>query len=216
MGSATPKQFLLLEKRPLLAYTIDRFLQSPYVHEIILVVNRAQINSPSLDDCLPEDDSKPIKIIAGGERRQDSVANGLKHLHPATEIVTVHDGVRPFVTVDLINATIAACKENDGAIVAIPATDTLKSVKNMTIQKTIARDAIWQAQTPQTFRRTVLEIAYERARQTGFLGTDDASLVERLNYQILVVPGSPDNLKITCQSDLELAKAHLRRLGQYS
>jgi len=209
-GLGIPKQFLKIKGQPLLAYTINNLLKIGILSELIIVVSDDRINSKELKACLPLPSSVPIKIIAGGEHRQDSVFNGMQVIDSQAEIVVVHDGVRPFVMPELVRETVRLCSEFDGAILAIPAVDTLKEVENGQIVRTIERSRIWQAQTPQTFRREVLERAYANARQNNIIATDDAMLVELIGGKVAVVKSTPDNFKITCQNDLKIAKSILK------
>ncbi|MFH1214001.1 MAG: 2-C-methyl-D-erythritol 4-phosphate cytidylyltransferase [Candidatus Neomarinimicrobiota bacterium] len=210
MHSAIPKQFLLLDGRPILAFAIANILKTMGLREIILVVAADQIDAPELEACLPSESVVPIKIVVGGERRQDSVYNGLKLLDPQTEIVVIHDGVRPFIKPALIDEIVRLCAEFDGAIPATPAVETLKEVAGNIVLKTLDRTKIWRAQTPQAFRRTILERAYANARANAVNATDDATLVELIGGKIAIVENSANNIKITCQNDLEIAKSILR------
>jgi len=145
--------------------------------------------------------------VAGGPERSDSVAAGLAALPPTCEVVLVHDAARPFVERATIDAVIGAAREGVGAVAAVPLTDTLKETGDSgTVVRTIPRDRLWRAQTPQGFPRTMLEEAYARARQTGVRATDDAALVERLGRTVRVVPDSPRNFKVTTPDDLALAR----------
>jgi len=211
LGLTIPKQFLKFQGKPLLAYTIDNLLKTGVLNELIVVVSADRIHSPDLKACLPAQSTVPIKIAGGGEHRQDSVFNGLQALDSRTEIVIIHDGVRPFVAPELVQETVHLCAEFDGAILAIPTVDTLKEVEDGRVVRTIERSRIWQAQTPQTFRRAVLERAYANARQNAILATDDAMLVELIGGKVAVVKSIPDNLKITCQNDLKMAKSILEQ-----
>jgi len=209
MNASLPKQFLLLNDRPVLFHTLQPFLTATFVNEIIVVVHPDWLNRQEVKNCLPDKSDKPIRIVPGGERRQDSVYNGISATSESVEIIIVHDGVRPFVTLKEINETILMCDSFDGSILAIPAVDTLKEVKDATIIRTIDRSNIWQAQTPQTFRKSILLRAFETAFANGFTGTDEASLVEKIGGKISVLNGHPENIKITCQYDLNIAKSIL-------
>jgi 2-C-methyl-D-erythritol 4-phosphate cytidylyltransferase len=211
MGMTLPKQFVELNGRPLLAWTIDNLLKVPQLAEIILVVSDDQAGSPNLQKCLPGHCAIPVKIVAGGERRQDSVYSGLKALNPQSGIVAIHDGVRPFADPALIAETIRLCAKFDGAVLAIPAVDTLKEVEARQIIRTVDRQKIWQVQTPQTFRRAVLERAYANAYENNLMATDDSRLVEMIGGRVAIVESTPNNLKITCQNDLIVAKSIMER-----
>jgi 2-C-methyl-D-erythritol 4-phosphate cytidylyltransferase len=154
---------------------------------------------------------KVVKIIVGGAERQDSVYNGLRQLPEATSVVVIHDGARPLVTSDLVTRSVAALPGWDGAVVAVPVPDTLKEIEaGYRISRTLERQKIFAAQTPQTFRSEVLKSAYERAMLKGFYGTDDAALVERAGFRVRVVEGSPENIKVTTPVDLLIAEAILQ------
>ncbi len=205
METVLPKQFLELNGRPLLAWTLANLLKVGLLNELIVVVAPEMLNSSTLQKCLPET-AVSIKVVTGGTHRQDSVFNGLKALTPQAEIVLVHDGVRPFADPRLIEETIRLCDQFDGAALAVPAVDTLKEVVNDTIVRTIDRTYVWQMQTPQTFRRKILEQAYLNAFSKSLIATDDSFLVEMVGGKVAVVASTPSNFKITCQNDLKLAK----------
>jgi 2-C-methyl-D-erythritol 4-phosphate cytidylyltransferase len=209
MNAPLPKQFLFLNDKPILFHTLKPFLAATLIDEIIIVVHPDWLNRPEVKNCLPIKFDKSIRVVPGGEKRQNSVYNGISAISESAKIVVVHDGVRPFVTPEEIDETIRMCKSYDGAILAIPAVDTLKEVGNATIVRTIDRSNIWQAQTPQTFRKSILLRAFETAFSDGFIGTDEASLVERIGGKIAVLNGRPENIKITCQYDLNIAKSTL-------
>jgi 2-C-methyl-D-erythritol 4-phosphate cytidylyltransferase len=155
----------------------------------------------------------PVEFAPGGDTRQASVHSGLALVPDAAELVIVHDGARPLVTPELIAETIEALRsdpEAAGAIVGHPSVDTLKVVAGTTILSTPERARFWAVQTPQTFRARVLRAAYDAARDDGFLGTDDASLVERAGGKVLVVEGPRDNIKVTVAEDLVLVAAALK------
>ena len=141
--------------------------------------------------------TKNIRVVSGGERRQDSVSNGVKVLSNQCKLVCVHDVVRPFVTKEMINETIKRCGKYDGAIIATQAQDTIKRVQNHRIKETINRSEIWQAQTPQSFQREKLIEALESADRDGVTGSDEAFLLERIGYYVSVVEGNSANIKIT-------------------
>ena len=145
-------------------------------------------------------------VVAGGRERQKSVRRGLEALSPCIEIVLVHDGVRPFVALDRIEAVIDQAKKYGAAVLAIPVTDTIKEVKNGSVIQTLRRDAFWSVQTPQGFRVDWLRQAYDKADRDKFVGTDDASLVERLGYPVRIIPGIERNIKITSLQDLSIAE----------
>jgi 2-C-methyl-D-erythritol 4-phosphate cytidylyltransferase len=149
----------------------------------------------------------PVKIIEGGAQRQDSVRLALMLTSAEADIVVVHDAARPFATPAMFSECIARAAQSGGAILALPVTDTLKQVENGAILSTVPRDGLWQAQTPQAFRRDLLLLAHRRAKCEGISVTDDAYLCERMGIRVQVVRGSAFNLKITTPGDLELGKA---------
>ncbi len=210
MNDTIPKQFMQINSKPILSHTINRFNYSKEVVEIILVVAPQYLDSTLLKTALPENLSVPLKIIEGGEKRQDSVYNGLLAVDPKSSIVAVHDGVRPFVSQKCIKESILSCNHNPGAVVAIRTTDTLKNVKNEIIINTVDRTNIFQVQTPQTFQKNVLLESFKKAQQDNFTGTDEASLVERLGYRIKIIPGSRNNIKITTKDDLLIAETLIK------
>ena len=205
MGSAVSKQFLSLQGKPIIIHTLERFQVCGGVGEIIVAVqssSRQQIEFLIHEFHL----SKATKIVEGGRRRQDSVSNALKHIHPDAEIVIVHDAVRPFIQQKMILDSIEKAKAYSAAVVAVRVKDTVK-VGNVDgrFERTLDRSALWLAQTPQTFARQVLLDAYEKAGRENTEATDDASLVEALNIFPAIVEGSFDNIKITTPDDLDLA-----------
>jgi 2-C-methyl-D-erythritol 4-phosphate cytidylyltransferase len=210
MGADVPKQFLLLGGVPMLLHSLRVFDRAPSVDTVILVVPRDE-RRRALTDVIERYGVKKVqKVIAGGETRQQSVYNGLKETDPDVEIVVVHDAVRPFVTEDLIEQSIEAARKGSGAIVAVPMKDTPKQAGlDRQIQRTLDRNQLWMAQTPQTFRRDVLLEAYEKAATENLQATDDAALVERLGHKVGIVAGSWENIKITTSEDLIIAEAIL-------
>jgi 2-C-methyl-D-erythritol 4-phosphate cytidylyltransferase len=205
------KQFLLLADKPVLAHTLNKFETSPLVDAIHLVVSEED-----MDYCLKEIVEKYryrkiLQVVPGGERRQESVKNGIDALSKDAEIVVIHDGVRPLVTKEMIEESIRSAMEYQAVVVAMPVKDTIKMVNpDKTVRKTLDREFLWQVQTPQTFRAGLIREAFYRATEDGFVGTDDASLVERLGVKIHVLPGSYTNIKITTPDDLILAKLFLQ------
>ena len=200
------KQFKLLKGAPLLNHVLTPFLQSDLIYEIIVVVPEEQVQQIKTQvRTTPK--TKNIRIVSGGERRQDSVFNGVKVLSNQCKLVCIHDVVRPFVTKDMINETIKRCGKYDGAIIATQAQDTIKRVQNRRIKETINRSEIWQAQTPQSFQREKLIEALESADRDGVTGSDEAFLLERIGYYISVVEGTSVNIKITTPEDWFVAEA---------
>jgi 2-C-methyl-D-erythritol 4-phosphate cytidylyltransferase len=212
MGAGINKQYLLLNDKPIVAYTLALFENAPFVDDIYLVIPEPEI--PFCREQVVEryGFAKIRRIVPGGAERQHSVLNGLRAAEGARDddLVLIHDGVRPFVPIHVIEKALAAARSHDGALVAVPAKDTVKIVVDGIIRETPPREHIWLAQTPQAFRYGVIRAAHEFAAAEGFLGTDDAMLVERLGKDIHVVLGDYRNIKITTPEDLLLAEAFLK------
>lgn len=204
------KQFQPLGGKPVIVHSIERFEQSPSIGEIILVVSEDSIGYCREEIVKKFRFKKITRIVPGGEERQHSVNRGFSSISNETDIVIVHDGVRPFVTVDLIEKAVKGALESGGAIVGIPANDTVKESYEGYIQRTLPRESIWLAQTPQAFRCDILKRAYEMSEWDGFLDTDESSLVERLGIKVKLVRGSQMNIKITTREDLRFAESALR------
>ena len=216
---ATPsKQFTELGGIPILIHTLRKFAASPEVAEIFVALRTSEIGGFRN---LLEKEGKEIlrektELIEGGEHRQESVARALAAVRAAPEdIVIVHDAVRPLVSQEIIQDVIDAAKKYGAAIAGLPAVDTVKQVERTAqgavITATISRERVVLAQTPQGFRYDVLKKAFDEAAGDGFMGTDEASLVERSGYEVAVVMGSTRNIKITTAADMELAEFFLTR-----
>jgi 2-C-methyl-D-erythritol 4-phosphate cytidylyltransferase len=210
VGKAPAKQFTEINGVPVLIHTLRKFTAAPGVTEIVIALRKSEAENfaPRLDQ---ERFSKPVRIVEGGEHRQESVANAIKAVSAAAEdLVLVHDGVRPFVDLETIQHVIDAAVKHGAAIAAVPAVDTIKQVDRTAdgavVNATIPREHIVLVQTPQGFRFNVLQRAFNEAERDGFTGTDEASLVERMGHPVAVVMGSPRNIKITTPADLELAE----------
>jgi len=199
------KQFKYLNGKPVWVHTLKPFILSSLVDEIIFVVEESLINIIKESDIYKEFvKEKEIKITMGGEKRKDSVLNGIQVSKKINDIVCIHDVVRPFVSVSSINKTIEACKDFDGAILAIPSIDTVKNVENKIIKKTLNRNQIWMAQTPQTFHKEKLLRAYNDNINVNV--TDESTLMELSGFSIKIINGDDKNFKITKKIDWELAK----------
>jgi 2-C-methyl-D-erythritol 4-phosphate cytidylyltransferase len=200
------KQFKIMGGRPLLFHTLKPFIDSELINEIVVVApkNDVQQLSRELKSMISV---KPVMVVAGGNTRQKSVFNGLKAASDSSELICVHDAVRPFVTKELIEKTVNACSEHDGVIVAQPSTDTIKKVMDNQILETLQREIIWRAQTPQVFSKSALQEALKMAEEENIQGTDEASLLERIGYQVGFVEGSSLNIKITTEEDWVFAEA---------
>jgi len=203
------KQFMLLDGSPILLHTIRKFASTPAVIEIVVAL-RAEDMDWVRDLLKAEGFGKPVRLVEGGDSRQQSVENALATLDPATELVAVHDAVRPFIEHSVLEVVFAEAAENGAAIVGIVPVDTVKQVHRNKIRQTIPRERLILAQTPQVFRFDLLKQAFAKAREDGFAGTDESSLVERLEQvEVSVVPGSDRNIKITKPSDMDLARHFL-------
>jgi 2-C-methyl-D-erythritol 4-phosphate cytidylyltransferase len=209
MGDGPRKQYRYLGKFPILTYTLFGFDKNPKVNDIVLVLPASDIAFCWEKIIAPLDFQKRIQLVSGGSTRQESVYNGLRAVENDCNIVVIHDSVRPLVSSRLITRSVAGAQEYGACIAAVPAEDTLKIVKNDIIQKTISRDRVWMAQTPQAFRYDLIMKAHEAARKEQFNGTDDAALIERLGIEVHVIKGDPRNIKITTPGDLKVAEAIL-------
>jgi 2-C-methyl-D-erythritol 4-phosphate cytidylyltransferase len=216
MGRAVPekagtsrKQFMLLDGSPILLHTIRKFVSSPDVTEIVVAL-RAEDMDWVRELLRAEKSGKPVRLVEGGDSRQESVEHALATLGSGTELVAVHDAVRPFIEHSVLEKVFAEAEAAGAAIVGIVPVDTVKQVHRNKIRETIPRERLVLAQTPQVFRFDLLKTAFARAREDGFAGTDESSLVERLDQvEVSVVPGSDRNLKITKPSDMDLARLFL-------
>ncbi len=218
LNSNISKQYLSLYGRPILAHTLDTFQKASSISQIYLVVS-----ADYYDFCLKKivqkyDFQKVKQIVLGGNTRQQSVYNALLKLPKHTQTVAVHDGVRPLVTKEevdsMVSALLAENKKNSlikGIIMATPAYETIKRViKDEIIHRTVPRETVWHAQTPQIFFYPVIMAAHKKAASRRFTGTDDASLVERLSYRVKIFRGRHENIKITTPMDLFLAELIMR------
>jgi len=205
------KQFYFLGGKPVLAHTLEKFETCSLIRSVRLVVGQED-----MDYCLKEivekyRFQKVSKIVPGGKWRQESVKNGIDALPKDTDIVAIHDGVRPLVTQAMVEDSIHSAVQYGAVVLAMPVKETIKvSNPDGTVLKTLDRESLWQIQTPQTFQINVIREAYRRATEDGFVGTDDASLVERLGVKVHILPGSHTNIKITTPEDLVLANLFLK------
>lgn len=211
------KQFSEIGGTPILIHTLRKFAASPEVAEIYVALRANEM--AGFQTRLKADkelSGKKIELVEGGEHRQQSVAHAMAAVQAAADdIVLVHDAVRPFVTDEIIHDVIEAAQKYGAAIAGMPAMDTIKQVERTSegavITATVPRERVVMAQTPQGFRYSVLKHAFDEATADGFLGTDEASLVERSGHEVAVVMGSPRNIKITTPADMELAEFFLKR-----
>ena len=200
------KQFMLLEGSPILFHTIRKFDACPLVGEILVALREEDLEW--VGNLLNQEKlNTPVRLVEGGNSRHESVENALSQLSPDTALVAVHDAVRPFIGQPTLAAVIEEARAGGAAIVGIVPVDTVKRVHRNKIRATIPREHLVMAQTPQVFSYGLLRQAFAKAREDGFSGTDEASLVERLEeIEVSVVPGSDRNIKITKPSDMDLAR----------
>lgn len=210
MGGSVPKQFLSLGGEPLIVHSL-RILQAAHtVDEIILAVPEADLDYCANHLVRRYEFSKVKKVVPGGLERQDSVRLALERVPEETEIVLVHDAVRPFLTGQMVDDVIAAAEKLGAAIIALPMRDTVKQVgSDHVVQRTVDRRPLWLAQTPQAFRRPWLQEAHRKAHAMGIHATDDAFLVESLGHPVAVVEGSGENIKVTRPEDMVIGEAIL-------
>lgn len=215
MGGGTPKQFLPLKGKPVLAWTLLAFQKVSEIRSIVLVCPEGDEDFCQREIVRPYGLDKVHRILPGGQERQESVYRGLRAVDSGCGLVAIHDGARPLVTAALISRTVAEARRHGAAVVAVPVKDTVKIAgASEMISETPDRRTLWAAQTPQVFLRELALSAHRRALEEGFLGTDDSALVERLGHPVKLVIGEPENLKITAPLDLLVAEAILeKRLG---
>jgi 2-C-methyl-D-erythritol 4-phosphate cytidylyltransferase len=209
MASDRPKQFLLLAGTPVIIHTLKVFEQCESINEVIVVLPAAE-SAGFLSLATKFGLRKVARVVPGGVTRADSVKRGLLAIRAATaEIVAVHDGVRPFVTVEEVDAVVTKAQTDGAAILVAPVTDTIKQVDDGRVVQTLDRGALRRALTPQCFRYELLRQAYQTADVTDSSATDESVLVEQLGHPISVIDGSPRNIKITTVEDLAIAEAML-------
>jgi 2-C-methyl-D-erythritol 4-phosphate cytidylyltransferase len=204
--SKLPKQFVMLKDKPILAHTVDKFEQCEFVDEVILAVPEDYLGYCSQAIVDKYGFKKVRKVVCGGRERQESVYSGLKACPNNTSIVVIHDGVRPLIPVDKISESIKRCREKRAVVLAVPVKETVKRVEQGSIMTTLDRRKLWLTQTPQTFEYKLIIDAYEKARESNFVGTDDSVLVERLGYEVTILEGDYRNIKITTAEDFAIAE----------
>lgn len=210
MNMGINKQFIKLEGKEIIAYTIEKFYNNSNIEDIVVVVKEDE-SEFFKKEILDKYNFKNVKIAYGGKERQDSVYNGLKLLDEKCDVVLIHDGARPFVSDKIIDKSIEEAKEHKAIVVGVPVKDTIKVIDNdKNIVDTPNRSVLWAVQTPQTFDYNILIHAYKDAFKNGFYGTDDAMLVERIGYKVKMLEGSYNNIKITTQEDLNVGSQILR------
>ena len=214
-GAAEPKQLLKVGGRPVLERSVSAFLAHPTVDEVVIALPQELVDDPP---AYLRAAAKPLHVVAGGARRQDSVANGFRVAATASDVIVIHDAARPFASADLIARTIAAAAECGAALAALAARDTVKRGDNATgvVAETLPRDSIFLAQTPQAFRRDVLQAALALTGRDAVDATDEATLAERAGYQVRLVEGEASNIKITTPEDLPIAEAIARSADAFA
>ncbi len=220
MGAETPKQFLELDGVPLVIFTLRRVAACEAITDFLIATRAEEVEG--LEARIRQERlGRPVRVVRGGDSRQESVARALAHVPADTEIALVHDAVRPFVTREQVERLIAEARARGAAILGIPAIDTVKEVKRASLPEdvalvtaTIPRERIVLAQTPQAFTWALLKEAFARATQDDVTASDEAALVERLGRNVYVVLGSERNLKITRPADMDLARFYLEQERQ--
>ena len=210
MGTEVSKQFLPLCGKEILAHSVEKFEKAEKIRDIVLVTGEDSLQD--VREMAQEYGWKKIvSVVVGGKERQDSVWNGLQAVSDDTDIVLIHDGVRPFVTEDILNHSIETAVEMGSCVAGVPAKDTIKVCNGENVAvATPDRSTLWQIQTPQTFRKDLIMQAYQKAKAEGFVGTDDASLAEYSGCSVKVIMGSYRNIKITTKEDLLIGEAFLK------
>ena len=212
MNARISKPFIPIFGKPILAYTIEKFEKCKLIDKIYLAVNSEEKELCSRDIIIKYNFTKVQELIDGGETRQDSIFNGLKALDKDTDIVVIHDGARPLIEETLIRDSIETAQKYGAAITAIPIKDTVKkSGNNFFINKTLNREEIWRAQTPQTFKYDLILPAYHKAYKDKYLATDDAAILERYGHKVKLIIGSEENIKITTPFDIIVAENFLKK-----
>jgi 2-C-methyl-D-erythritol 4-phosphate cytidylyltransferase len=208
MNMDISKQYVEVARKPVLARTIQAFEDCDFIHEIILVVNEYDILHCKQEIIEKYGFQKVKSLVSGGSERQSSVYNGLREVNKACEVVLIHDGARPFIEENTILACVEGALLFDACCTAVPVKDTIKTAsEDGFIKETLKRSDLWSIQTPQAFKYQVIMDAHRRAAEEGFLGTDDAVLVERAGFIVKLIKGSYNNIKITTQEDLTFAEA---------
>jgi 2-C-methyl-D-erythritol 4-phosphate cytidylyltransferase len=212
MKAGRNKQFLTIQNVPLIIHTLQKFEQDPWCSRIVLVVNEKEVEM--FKELLTKYPIQKVQsLTVGGDERQHSVYNGLKSLKQA-QMVLIHDGARPFVQQNTIHELVEKAASDKAAVLAVPVKDTIKRVEQGTVIETVERSSLWAIQTPQAFLFDVVMDAHEKAKANEYLGTDDASLVEKVGQKVSIVEGNYDNIKLTTPEDLLYAEAILTKLNR--
>ena len=213
MGQERPKAEIIILGKPLFFYSLAAFENCAYVSRVVVVMHKSSIEFWSAERLRSMGFKKVTAVIKGGKTRQESVAKGLE-LAPEEGEVVIHDGARPLVTPEMVEAVCNIPKWAQGVVTAVEVTDTIKELREKEIVRTLNRSNLACAQTPQAFLVTALREGQRQALLDGFIGTDDASLIERIGGRILTVPGSRENLKVTFKEDIAVAEALLSKRGR--
>lgn len=212
MQGRLSKQYLPVDGKPVLVHTLSIFQLSPDIDDIVLVTPEEDIRTVGHTILEPWRITKVRHVLAGGKQRQDSVRNGLGVIGDDVDIVLIHDAVRPFISGDVIHRAVREAEKYGAVTVGMPVKDTVKRVdQDGCILETLNRQILWMTQTPQAFRRSVIQAAYRKADDDQFYGTDDASLVERMGFRVKMIEASYENIKITTPEDLLLAEILIKR-----
>jgi 2-C-methyl-D-erythritol 4-phosphate cytidylyltransferase len=205
VGSRVPKQYLGVGGAPLLVGTLRALVRARSVAAVVVAAPAGRVEATR---ALLRRYRVPrsVAVVAGAASRQGSVRAALDAAPPGPELVLVHDGVRPFISADLVERVLAAARQWGAATCGLPVRETVKRVRGELVEATLEREGLWLVQTPQAFRREVLQEAHDKAQRDGVEGTDDAVLVERLGGRVAMVAGLPCNLKITTREDLATAR----------
>lgn len=213
MGTSIKKQYLKIGNKPIIAHTLEKFIQSKWIHEIIVVIaeeDRGYMNNEILNKY---NFNKQIKLVIGGKERQESVYNGLINISNKTEVVLIHDGARPFISEEEIQKVIEGVWTYGACIVGVRVKDTIKMIdKEGYIMDTPDRSKLWSIQTPQGFKKEIILKAHKKAKEDKYLGTDDGVLVERLGYRVKIIEGKYENIKITTTDDLLIGETIVKSL----
>ncbi|MGY3778297.1 2-C-methyl-D-erythritol 4-phosphate cytidylyltransferase [Isobaculum melis] len=210
MNASKNKVLLHLLGEHVIEYALNLFVSDANCKQIILVAKAAECEE--LQQMIAKNKHyrvAPIKVVAGGDERQDSVYNGLYHVQDPSRIVMIHDGARPFIEQEFVQRLYQKAIETGAAILGVPVKDTIKKVENGVVVETVSREHLWQIQTPQAFQFDLIMKAHQKAKMDGFFGTDDASLVEYYGAPVYMVGGSYDNIKLTTPDDMVIAEAIL-------
>jgi 2-C-methyl-D-erythritol 4-phosphate cytidylyltransferase len=210
MGAGKNKLLLEIDRVPILIYTLRVFESDEMCKGVILAINEGE--KDEIESLLVQYGvKKAVKLVPGGSERQSSVYAGVKTLENDTDIVLVHDAARPFINHEHIHSLVKAAERYGAAILAVPVKDTVKRAEGNKVMETFERSSLWSIQTPQAFRVDELRQAHELALNDRFLGTDDASLVERMEHDVIIVEGSYDNIKLTTPEDLFFAETIIQK-----